>query len=189
MDTLGIGNGIIDETIQAPYYPEFAVNNTYGIKAVNDTIYTFMKQAYYMPNGCRDRVRACANADRSTLHGQITCASATQMCRYLVEYPYYDFSGRGTYDIRHPRNDPTPPTYFIDYLNLASTQEAIGVNLNYTSDSSSQVGLGFGDTGDFVYPGFLADLEEILNNVRLNRCLNHEVYLRFTGCARGAVLR
>lgn len=38
MDTLGIINGIIDEQIQAPYYPEFAVNNTYGIKAINDTI-------------------------------------------------------------------------------------------------------------------------------------------------------
>ena len=33
--TLGIGNGIIDEAIQAVHYPEFAVNNTYGIKAYN----------------------------------------------------------------------------------------------------------------------------------------------------------
>lgn len=33
-NTLGIINGIIDEGIQAGYYPEFAVNNTYGIKAV-----------------------------------------------------------------------------------------------------------------------------------------------------------
>lgn len=32
--TLGIINGLIDEAIQAPYYPEFARNNTYGIKAV-----------------------------------------------------------------------------------------------------------------------------------------------------------
>ena len=30
--TLGIGNGIIDEAVQAEWYPEFAVNNTYGIK-------------------------------------------------------------------------------------------------------------------------------------------------------------
>lgn len=42
-DTLGIINGIIDEYIQAPYYPEFAVHNTYGIKAVNDTVYNYMK--------------------------------------------------------------------------------------------------------------------------------------------------
>lgn len=33
-DTLGIINGIIDEAIQAPYYPEFARYNTYGIESV-----------------------------------------------------------------------------------------------------------------------------------------------------------
>jgi carboxypeptidase C (cathepsin A) len=42
-NSLGIINGIISEKIQAPYYPEFAVNNTYGIKAVNDTVYSYMK--------------------------------------------------------------------------------------------------------------------------------------------------
>lgn len=164
MDTLGIGNGIIDEYIQAPWYPEFAVNNTYGIKAVNDTIYNFMKMAFYIPNGCGDYYQYCAQSDRSTEDGQSTCASATAICRSLVEEPYYEFSGRGVYDIRHPYNDPTPPTYFIDFLNLASTQEAIGVNVNYTSDSSNQVGTGFSDTGDFLYPDFKTDLEEILDS-------------------------
>lgn len=33
-NTLGIINGIIDESIQAPYYPEFARHNSYGIEAV-----------------------------------------------------------------------------------------------------------------------------------------------------------
>lgn len=47
-DTLGLINAIVNEKIQAPYYPEFAVNNTYGIKAVNDTVYEYMKFAYYM---------------------------------------------------------------------------------------------------------------------------------------------
>ena len=28
-NSLGIGNGIIDEAVQAGWYPEFAVNNTY----------------------------------------------------------------------------------------------------------------------------------------------------------------
>ena len=45
MDTLGIGNGIVDLYTQAPYYPEFAVHNTYGIKAVNETVYNYMKFA------------------------------------------------------------------------------------------------------------------------------------------------
>ena len=163
-DTLGIGNGIIDEGIQAPYYPEFAVNNTYGIKAVNDSIYTFMKTAAIIPGGCLDYVAYCAESDRTTFDGMSTCSSATAICRSLVEGPYYEYSGRGVYDIRHPYIDPTPPTYFIDYLNLASTQQALGVNLNYTADSSALVGEGFSDTGDFVYPQFKTDLEMILNN-------------------------
>lgn len=164
LDTLGIGNGIIDETIQAPYYPEFAVNNTYGIKAVNDTIYLQMKAAYSEPGGCKDKVAECAAADRSSLEGQYICAYATGTCRSGVEIPYYKYSGRGVYDIRHPYADPTPPQYFIHYLNQAAVQQALGVNLNYTADSSTDVDDDFQSTGDFVFPTFLADLEQLLNN-------------------------
>ena len=88
-DTLGIGNGIIDETIQAPYYPEFAVNNTYGIKAVNDTIYNYMKLSYYISGGCRDNLAYCASVDRSTPDGMSACAQSNAICRNLVEGPYY----------------------------------------------------------------------------------------------------
>ncbi|MCJ1474854.1 hypothetical protein MMC13_003514 [Lambiella insularis] len=163
-DTLGIGNGIINELIQAPYYPEFAVHNTYGIKAVNDTIYNFMKMAYSIPGGCSDYIQYCAASDLTTPDGLSTCAQATAICRNLVEGPYYDYSGRGVYDIRHPYHDPTPPSYFIDYLNTAAVQQAVGVNLNYTSDSSIYVGTGFDYTGDFVYQEFLTDLEMIIAN-------------------------
>jgi carboxypeptidase C (cathepsin A) len=162
MDTLGIINGIVDEQIQAPYYPEFAVNNTYGIKSVNDTVYTFMKNAYYMPEGCHDQIEYCKQSDRTTEDGYLTCSSATNLCRSLVEEPYYAFGGRGVYDIRHPYDDPTPPDYFQDFLNLASTQEAIGVNINYTSTNARNVSRGFQQTGDFVFPNFKEDLEEIL---------------------------
>lgn len=41
MNSLLIINGIIDEATQAPYYPIFANNNTYGIKALNDTTYNY----------------------------------------------------------------------------------------------------------------------------------------------------
>jgi carboxypeptidase C (cathepsin A) len=166
MDTLGIGNGIIDEAIQAPYYPEFAVNNTYDIKAVSDTIYLAMKAAYYDTGMCKDQVAACAASDRSSLEGQFLCYNASETCRTYVEGPYYEFSGRGIYDIRHPYHDPTPPEYFVDYLNQANVQQAIGVNLNYSSatESSADVDSDFIDTGDFVYPEFVADLEHLLNN-------------------------
>ncbi|KAF9731989.1 hypothetical protein PMIN06_000225 [Paraphaeosphaeria minitans] len=164
MDTLGIINGIVDEEIQAPYYPEFAVNNTYGIKSVNDTIYTFMKTAYYIPNGCRDWIHTCKDALRQGAGSEDTyfyCSSATSICRSMVEEPYYSYGGRGVYDIRHPYDDPTPPDYFMDFLNLASTQEALGVNINYTSSNAPNVSSGFQTTGDFVYP-LIDDLEAIL---------------------------
>ena len=163
-NTLGIGNGIIDEYYQAPYYPEFAVNNTYGIKAVNDTVYNFMKFACFAPQfGCLDQISACREANRSTSAGQLYCEQATDQCRTNVEGPYYTFGGRGVYDIRHPYDDPTPPTYFTHYLNLGPVQQAIGVNLNYT-EANARVFNAFAMTGDFVYPTFLTDLEYLLNN-------------------------
>lgn len=71
--------------------------------------------------------------------------------------------GRGVYDIRHPYEDPTPPTYFIDYVNTAYVQNAIGVNLNYSQDANDDVYYAFQQTGDFVYPNFIEDVEMLLD--------------------------
>ncbi|PWY62843.1 peptidase S10, serine carboxypeptidase [Aspergillus eucalypticola CBS 122712] len=160
-NSLGIINGIIDAAIQANYYPEFAVNNTYGIKALNDTVYNYMKFANTMPNGCQDQVSLCKLTNRTSLADYAICTEAANMCRDNVEGPYYQFGGRGVYDIRHPYNDPTPPSYFVDYLKKDSVMDAIGVDINYT-ESSSDVYYAFQQTGDFVWPNFIEDLEEIL---------------------------
>ncbi|KAK9577274.1 hypothetical protein V6Z98_008104 [Aspergillus fumigatus] len=101
-NSLGIINGIIDEGIQASYYPEFAVNNTYGIKLVNDTVYNYMKFANQMPNGCQDQIGYCKQTNRTSLADYAICSEATNMCRDNVEGPYYAFGNRGVYDIRHP---------------------------------------------------------------------------------------
>lgn len=53
-------------------------------------------------NGCRDQIDLCQAADQSTLDGQAICTEAADMCRDNVESPYYFYSGRGVYDIRHP---------------------------------------------------------------------------------------
>lgn len=65
--------------------------------------------------------------------------------------------------IRHPYKDPTPPTYFEQYLNLPHVQQSLGVELNYT-ESNADVFYAFQKTGDFVYPNFLKDLEQLLDN-------------------------
>jgi hypothetical protein len=97
MDSLMIINGIVDEYIQAPYYPEFAMNNTYGVKALPDDVYLATVDAVYRPGGCLDQVQNCSTADRSTAEGAEICANATNFCRGEVEGPYYDYGGRGVY--------------------------------------------------------------------------------------------
>ncbi|KIW19594.1 hypothetical protein PV08_00167 [Exophiala spinifera] len=161
---LGIINGIISEYIQAPYYPKFAVENTYGIQLVNQTVHDYMEFACFMSGGCLDQITWCSETDTSTLIGQAVCSEAQSMCRDNVESPYYYYGDRGVYDIRHPYDDPTPPTYFIDYLNQASIQNALGVDTNYTSDANDEVYYGFQQTGDFVYINLLEDLETIINS-------------------------
>ncbi|ETN42933.1 uncharacterized protein HMPREF1541_02091 [Cyphellophora europaea CBS 101466] len=162
-NSLTIINGIIDEMIQVPYYPEFAVNNTYGIKGLNDTQYEYAKFALNMPFGCLEQVEFCRSADVSTDVGKAICTEAGNMCRDNVEGIFENQQVYGYYDIRHPYDDPTPPDYFVDFLNLESTQAALGVDTNY-STSNTEVYYAFQQTGDFVYPNFLEDLEHILNN-------------------------
>ncbi|KAI1742621.1 Alpha/Beta hydrolase protein [Xylaria scruposa] len=162
MHTLGIINGIISASIQMPYYPEFAANNTYGLKTVNDTIYNFMKMNWEFPGACKDSIEYCASADRSTPDGLAACSQATAICRGLVEGPYYTVSGRNPYDIRAMYNADIPPEPWVDYLNTAKIQDAIGVDVNYTATYSAQVGAGFDYTGDHVYTELLEDLEAVV---------------------------
>lgn len=165
MNSLTIINGIIDEYIQAPYYPEFATKNTYGIVAYNQSVYDYTQYALYNPGiGCLDQISNCFYTNQSTLVGQGVCTEAANQCRDNVESVYYAYGGRGVYDIRHPYDDPTPPDYLVDFLNMASTQEALGVSTNYTSYSNTEIYYAFQQTGDFVYPNFLQDLEQILNS-------------------------
>lgn len=126
MKSLGIGNGIISEKVQVPQYPRFSVNNTYGIVGYNQTVYEFAEFTLHMPNGCLDMIDTCARVDQTTIAGQSICSEGANMCRDSVESLWYNFAGRGVYDIRHPYVDPTPPEYFTSYLNLPEVQQAIG---------------------------------------------------------------
>jgi carboxypeptidase C (cathepsin A) len=114
--------------------------------------------------GCKDSIETCAGADLSTPYGLSSCAQATAICRRLVEGPYESISSRSAYDIRANASAEIPPSYWVNYLNTAFVQNALGVNINYTDSASFQVFEGFGYTGDWSYPSFLQDLENILDN-------------------------
>lgn len=122
-----------------------------------------MKFALNMPGGCLDLISQCAATNRTEYIDFAICTEASNMCRDNVEGPYYAFGGRGVYDIRHPYRDPTPPDYFADFLNLASTQEAIGVDLNYTGTANDDIFYAFAQHGDQVWPNFIEDLNMILD--------------------------
>ncbi|KAK7544036.1 putative carboxypeptidase S1 [Phyllosticta citribraziliensis] len=163
LNTLGIGNGIIDELIQVPYYPEFAVNNTYGIKGINDTVYSFAKFALNRKGGCLDQLHNCRKTNLTSPTERAICVQASNMCRDNVEGPYEALSDRGTYDIRENANNTVPPEYWKAWLNRAEVQNALGVAANYSS-GSSEIYYAFQMSGDFVYPSFVKDLEMLLEN-------------------------
>ena len=82
------------------------------------------------------------------------------------------YSPQLVYDIRHPRDDPTPPIYYVDYLNTPKIQNALGVNLNY-SNFNAEVYFAFDNSGDYGYPFFKSDIEYLLEHgVRVALCMS-----------------
>lgn len=59
VDSVGIINGFIDPVLQMNYFPTFAVNNTYGIKAYDDSVAEQIVDNLNQPDGCKDRTGYC----------------------------------------------------------------------------------------------------------------------------------
>lgn len=79
-----------------------------------------------------------------------------------MEGPAESISDRSAYGIRALNTAEVEPDYWIDYLNTPFVQDAIGVDLNYTSAASVQVSLDFTTSGDWAY-NKLPDLEKLLD--------------------------
>lgn len=171
MDTLMIINGCIDRQVQWASYPMIAYNNTYGIQAVNETIYNEMTAAYYGEGGCRDRINVCRNLSveydpsQRGLNASVNsvCQDAETFCSTYIRDPYTQYSGRNYYDFATLDPDPTPPPWYEGFLNQQWVQQALGVPLNWTQ-SSSVVSRAFRSIGDYPRPGWLEDLTYLLDN-------------------------
>ena len=94
-DTLGIGNGLTDMKIQAPFYPDFAVNNTYGIKTVKESVVREMTTNVHKPGGCIDSMNMCARSNLSSSRGKNVCSSAQSACADNVENIWQTNTDRG----------------------------------------------------------------------------------------------
>ncbi|KAI9727225.1 MAG: hypothetical protein M1834_008485 [Cirrosporium novae-zelandiae] len=155
LDTLGITNGCIDMRYQVGSYPQMAYNNTYGFKAISESIYEEAMKNYTMARGCKDMIDECqelaAVGDPDGLGANETvvdvCAAATAYCFAYVIEAYDNYSGRSPFDIAHPTLDPYPPYYGNGFFNQGWVQKALGVPVNYTQDSAI-VEEAFFATGD-----------------------------------------
>ena len=136
--SLGIMNGLVDFRIQAPFFPAFASNNTYGIKAIDANTAQTALTNMRAPDNCFDRLDQCRNLQDTQDNlgeGDVElvnniCSRAFQTC---AEYQnLLSSSGRDVYDIRQKSPSPFPSWAFMEYLNTAQVQQAIGIPINYT---------------------------------------------------------
>ncbi|KAI0202606.1 carboxypeptidase S1 [Astrocystis sublimbata] len=171
LDTLILINSCIDRQVMYPYYPHMAYNNTYGIQAVNETIYHSMIDAWERKGGCRDQIATCIDVSKASdpenlgINSTVNriCAAAENFCSSQVRGPFLQYSNNNYYDLATQNPDPFPRSFHYLYLNQPHVQAALGVPVNYTS-SSGAVSDAFRGIGDYVRPGWVDDLAFLLEN-------------------------
>jgi len=117
---VGVGNGLTDPVIQYQYYPEMAMNNSYGIKCVSEDAYAKMV----------DHVPSCVKMAEACQQNTDACVPADDYCNLMETTPYYN-TGLNPYDIRVPCGDSSLCYDFTNietFLNLNSTREALHVS-------------------------------------------------------------
>jgi hypothetical protein len=132
LDTLGIVNGwyvgsfswrrklcvdyniSIDALIQELSYPQIAYNNTYGIEAINSTVYQQAIDDFNKPDGCKDKIIKCRtlaaqyDKDRAGNVPEVNaaCVDADNFCFTRLEEPYIDIANVCRFRILHVQSLP-----------------------------------------------------------------------------------
>ena len=170
LTSVGIVNGWIDLDVQAPFWPRFAYSNTYGIQAISQVQQLNALSAWSGANGCQQLTNACHSQLFSGNPGDAVsiqvvneaCSAAQAYCQNNV-LGAYTTSGRSLYDISQNLLDPFPNSLYLEYLNQADVQRAIGVPVNFTQDSLA-VSAAFFSTGDYARDGIISDVATLLND-------------------------
>ena len=169
LSSLGIMQGCIDDLVQGKYYPIFANNNTYGIQALSLVDQEAAASSFLSANGCQQLIQSCRDVvsaqdpqnDGDVANVNRICANAQSTCNNEVLGPYYS-SGRDVYDITQAAPDPFPPSTYLEYLNNADVQAAIGVAVNY-SQTSTAVAQAFLQTGDYERGDHIGEMAYLLS--------------------------
>lgn len=171
LDTLLIINGCADRLTMWPTYATMANNNTYGIKAINDSLIHGMQEVWEEPNGCKDQVLLCHEAAR--IHDPANlgdndavneiCEAAETFCYTHIMDSYRNATERTYFDIGQFAPTTKPSSFWMGFLDQAHVHEALGVPLNFTS-SSDAVGEIFDTLGMYPRDASLGDMAYLLDH-------------------------
>lgn len=170
LTSLGILQGCIDDLVQGRFYPIFANNNTYKIEALSLVDQQAAASSFLAPGGCQQLIQSCRNAmssmdpnnygDKATANG--ICQTASVSCNNNLIGPFHK-SGRDIYDIAQKTPNSFPSSTYLEYLNDADVQAAIGVAVNYT-ETSNAVSEAFRQTGDYERGNQISEMASLLSS-------------------------
>jgi cathepsin A (carboxypeptidase C) len=146
LESVGIGNGLVDPLVQYKYYPDMACNSTYE-PVLPESECSAMRNAY--PT-CAQLISPCYRFPNA-----FTCVPASIYCNQRVVGPYQK-SGRNPYDVRKncEGNDLCYPilSAIETYLNRPDVMAELGVQVDEYKSCNMQVNQDFFMAGDWMRP-------------------------------------
>lgn len=129
--------------VQNIAYYNFTVSpgNTYNYSPFNNSYAKEMHDSLYQKGGCIDALKDCAETEDNKI-----CADADEYCGDNVD-GRWAITNRDETEIRELNPDPFPYSFYVDYLNTAKVQQAIGAYTNF-STTSQILDKTFKSTGD-----------------------------------------
>ena len=147
MESLGIGNGLVDPLIQYGHYATMACNSTYD-PVLPERECDDMRKAY--PT-CANMINSCYRYPN-----RFTCVPAAVYCNSRIIGPFQR-TGRNPYDVRRKCEGDTGLCYDIlgaieTYLNRRDVMKQLGVEVDRYQSCNMNINQGFFQAGDWMRP-------------------------------------
>lgn len=156
INSLGIGNGLVNPLVQYPSYITYARSNPYNQTLVPPDVIETANVDFLRPStGCRDLIKACQSNLRL-----VDCRTAQEFCNRKLLSAL--IGNRDVYDVRQPESNQYPPD-FTSIINNPKFKASIGVppSVNWT-ESNEEIYLDFFATGDWMLDSS-PELERVIN--------------------------
>ncbi|KAJ1658729.1 hypothetical protein IWQ61_002087 [Dispira simplex] len=156
LESLGIGNGLVDELVQYKYYSTMACNSSYGSVLDKDACRR-MDEGY--PN-CARLIQQCYDHQSA-----LSCVPASVQCNSKIIRPYQE-SGLNPYDVREQCKGGQLCYPIIEaiekFMNRPEVMKELGAEVNKFQGCNMNVNLGFQLAGDWMRP-YMRMLPEMLD--------------------------